>query len=149
ETFEPIDYVLVVLGDDDFHRAGLSWCPGCGAARNEVERCAADPGPQQKRSMKRSRVCSAPQRNQVYADCVNLPALLRCARDTRAFRRTGTSHHRLMPLDADAQHLVGVALPPVGGGENLDLAMAAIAGALHHGADCAQIDHAVAHHAAT
>ena len=28
----------------------------------------------------RSRVCSAPQRNQVYADCVNLSALLRCAR---------------------------------------------------------------------
>jgi len=32
---------------------------------------------------KRSRVCSASQRNQVYADCVNLSALLRCARDTR------------------------------------------------------------------
>jgi len=28
------------------------------------------------------RVCSAPQRNQVYADCVNVSALLRCARDT-------------------------------------------------------------------
>src|SRR4029077_20191343 len=27
-------------------------------------------------------VCSAPQRNQAYADCVNLSALLRCARDT-------------------------------------------------------------------
>src|SRR4029453_17939631 len=25
--------------------AKLARCPGCGAARNEVERCAADPGP--------------------------------------------------------------------------------------------------------
>src|SRR5215831_19796372 len=58
------------------------------------------------------------------------------------------SHHGLMPLDADAQNLVGVALPPIVGGEDLDLAVAAVAGALHHGADRAQIDHAVAHHAA-
>jgi hypothetical protein len=36
-------------------------------------------------------VCSAPQRNQVYADCVNLSALLRCARDTRVSRRTSAS----------------------------------------------------------
>src|SRR5260370_8818840 len=52
-----------------------------------------------------------------------------------------------MPLDADAQHLGGVPLPPVLGGENLDLAVAAVAGALDHGADRTQIDHAVAHHA--
>src|SRR5262249_6179396 len=58
------------------------------------------------------------------------------------------SHHGLMAFDADAQNLVGVALPPIVGGENLDLAVPTVAGALHHGADRAQIDHAVAHHAA-
>src|SRR5260370_26553691 len=36
--------------------------------------------------LRRARVCSAPQRNQVYADCVNLSALLRRARDTRVPR---------------------------------------------------------------
>src|SRR5437016_8603293 len=46
-------------------------CPGCGA-----------PLIRDGRRLERSWVCSAPQRNQVYADCVNLSALLRCARDT-------------------------------------------------------------------
>src|SRR5260370_7180300 len=58
------------------------------------------------------------------------------------------SHHRLVAFDADAHDLVGVALPPIVGGEDFDLAVAAIAGRFHHGADCAQVDHAVAHHAA-
>ena len=64
------------------------------------------------------------------------------------FAEAGELHHRLMPLDADAQHLVGIALPPILGGEDLHLAMAAIAGRLHHRADGAQVDDAVAHHAA-
>src|SRR5262249_18608332 len=58
------------------------------------------------------------------------------------------SHHRLMALDADAQDLVGIARPPIVGGENFDLAVAAIARRLHQRADRAQVDHAVAHHAA-
>ena len=44
-----------------------------------------------------------------------------------------------MALDADAQHLVGIALPPVLGGKDFDLAVAAIARVLHHGADRAQV----------
>ena len=47
--------------------------------RRSAKRCAADPGSPQARTIG---VCSASQRNQVYADCVNLSALLRCARDT-------------------------------------------------------------------
>src|SRR5262249_50294566 len=58
------------------------------------------------------------------------------------------SHHRLVAFDADTQDLVGIALPPVVGGEDFDLAVAAIAGRLHHGGDGAQVDHAAAHHAA-
>src|SRR5262249_34006067 len=45
------------------------------------------------------------------------------------------SHHRLVALDADAQDLVGVARPPIVGGEDFDLAVAAVAGRLHHGTD--------------
>ena len=50
----------------------------------DVARGAADPGPFHTPPARRSRFCSASQRNQVYADCVNLSALLRCARDTSA-----------------------------------------------------------------
>ena len=53
-------------------------CDGCCSV------CAADPGPFHTPPARRSRFCSASQRNQVYADCVNLSALLRCARDTRS-----------------------------------------------------------------
>ena len=45
----------------------------------DVARGAADPGPFHTPPARRSRFCSASQRNQVYADCVNLSALLRCA----------------------------------------------------------------------
>jgi hypothetical protein len=55
---------------------------------DECSRCAADPGPFHTPPARRSRFCSASQRNQVYADCVNLSALLRCARDTRSPRVT-------------------------------------------------------------
>jgi hypothetical protein len=47
--------------------------------------------------LERSRVCRAPQRNQVYADCVNLSALLRCARDTRARRILAKRTQRVLP----------------------------------------------------
>ena len=47
-----------------------------------------------------------------------------------------------------AQHLVGVALPPVVRGEDLHFVRAAIAGSLHPGANQRHVDHAVAHHAA-
>ena len=53
-----------------------------------------------------------------------------------------------MPLDADAQDLVRIALPPILGGENLHVAMAAIAGVLHHGAQAAELNDAVSRHAA-
>ena len=59
-----------------------------------------------------------------------------------------TSHHRPMALDAHAQHLVGIALPPVLRGQDFDLAVTAIARVLHHGADRAQVDDAITHHAA-
>ena len=55
-------------------------CPGRDAAR--AQRSGASLIRDRQR-LRRSRVCSAPQRNQVYADCVDLSALLRCARDTR------------------------------------------------------------------
>ena len=43
------------------HQRGLISlsCPGCGAARSEAKRCAADPGPFQTPNLARSRVCSA------------------------------------------------------------------------------------------
>src|SRR5438876_828313 len=37
--------------------AKLARCPGCGAARNEVERCAADPGPPRTVTIHASRAC--------------------------------------------------------------------------------------------
>src|SRR5262249_43699239 len=62
--------------------------------------------------------------------------------------RARPSHNALVPRDTGAQDFVGVALPPGLGGKNFHLAMAAVAGRLPRGADCAQIDDAVAHHAA-
>src|SRR5947207_12631979 len=61
-------------------------CPGCGA-----------PLIRDGRRLERSWVCSAPQSNQVYADCVNLSALLRCARDTLLRHRPG--HDRNLRFD--------------------------------------------------
>src|SRR5262245_11074450 len=52
-------------------------CPGCGAARNEVERCTADPGP--------PRTGTVPGLQRIVA----LRFTLRCARDTRNERNTG------------------------------------------------------------
>src|SRR5262249_5708618 len=46
-------------------------CPGCGAARSEVERCTADPGPP------RTGTVPGLQRS------TSLRSVLRCARDTR------------------------------------------------------------------
>src|SRR5262245_57347965 len=48
----------------------------------------------------------------------------------------------------DAEHLVGVALPPIALREDLDLDVAVVAGRLHHAADAGDVDQAVAHHAA-
>src|SRR5438034_10666846 len=47
-------------------------CPGCGAARNKVERCTADPGP--------PRTAEVPGLQRI----IPLRFMLRCARDTRA-----------------------------------------------------------------
>ena len=47
-------------------------------------------------------------------------------------RKKRASHHGLVPLQADAQHLGGLALPPVLRRENLDVAMAGVAGRLDH-----------------
>ncbi len=66
-------------------------CPGCGAARNEVERCTADPGPPQTRTVHASRVyptCAHFSADLGYtrARCLrrttSLRFVLRCARDT-------------------------------------------------------------------
>src|SRR5437879_2587375 len=53
-----------------------------------------------------------------------------------------------MPLDADTQDLVGIALPPILGRKNFHVAMAGIAGVLHHGAQAAQLNDTVSRHAA-
>src|SRR6202048_1538340 len=58
------------------------------------------------------------------------------------------SHHALVPLDADADDLVGIALPPVFGGENLDIAVPCIARILDQSAQAREVDDAVAGHAA-
>ena len=58
------------------------------------------------------------------------------------------SHHRSVALGDDGQDLVGVALPPVVAGEDLDLDQAVVAGRLDQAADVGDVDHAVAHHAA-
>src|SRR6266849_11004857 len=51
-------------------------------------------------------------------------------------------------LDAGGEHFLGRAPPPILGREDLDLAESVIAGGLDPAADAAQIDDAVAHHAA-
>src|SRR5258708_6969330 len=51
-------------------------------------------------------------------------------------------------LLADLENLVGIALPPVELGEDLDLVESRIARALDRGADARQVDDAGAHHAA-
>src|SRR6516165_3664264 len=55
--------------------------------------------------------------------------------------------NRAMPLDADAQNLVRLALPP-GMRKDLHVAVAAVPGGFHHGTDAAQIDDPVTRHAA-
>src|SRR5438552_6934772 len=52
------------------HNSPLETCPGCGAARNEVERCTADPGP--------PRTVTIPGLHRTTSLCF----VLRCARDT-------------------------------------------------------------------
>src|SRR5216684_8492696 len=56
--------------------------------------------------------------------------------------------HAAVALDAGREHLLGRAPPPILGREDLDLAEPGIAGGLDPAADAAQIDDAVAHHAA-
>ena len=81
-------------GNDRFDCVALAASPGAAQRATPMlvcdgcSRCAADPGPFHTPPARRSRFCSASQRNQVYADCVNLSALLRCARDTRSPRVT-------------------------------------------------------------
>ena len=57
------------------HQRGLISlsCPGCGAARSEAKRCAADPGPLQTPNLARSRVCSAPQKALLRYDAALRP----------------------------------------------------------------------------
>src|SRR5438552_17472153 len=56
------------------------------------------------------------------------------------------SDDRLMPLDADAEHLIRVALPPSAAGENFHLAMAATTRRLDRHPDGPPINHSVPHH---
>ena len=72
---------------------------------------------------------------------------------TRRSEWSGTAgsserHTTAVPLQTDAQHFVGLALPPVLRGENLHVEVAVVAGRLDHRADALEIDHAVARHAA-
>src|SRR5262245_42892642 len=46
----PGGFPFVELTSRGCEMGGGTACPGCGAARNEVERCAADPGPPPTRS---------------------------------------------------------------------------------------------------
>src|SRR3989442_11713528 len=71
--------------------------------------------------------------------------------EPRFFGRPGIPRLSCKPhvtILADTEYLVGVALPPVELGEDLDLVKARVARALDPGADARQVDHAVAHHAA-
>src|SRR6516162_1713639 len=58
-------------------------CPGRGAARNEVERCTADPGPPQTETV--------PGLQRIIALCF----MLRCARDTSGAPTCGCTKSRL------------------------------------------------------
>src|SRR5258708_9203347 len=81
-------------------------------------------------------------------------------RVSRLWARPGTSRRpvardggtrsaaALVTLDADAQDVVRLALPPVLHREDLDLAVAAIAGSLDPAANAPDVDDAVAHHRA-
>src|SRR6266851_10460721 len=71
--------------------------------------------------------------------------------DAGARQRSGFARrlaHAAVAVDAGGEHVLGRALPPILGREDLDLAEPGIAGGLDPAADAAQIDDAVAHHAA-
>src|SRR5262245_7712723 len=72
----------------------------------------------------------------------------RYRRDQHTVLQRSVSAHRVEAFDAGGEHVVARARPPVGGGEDLDLLGAAIAGRLDPATDAAEIDDAVAHHAA-
>src|SRR5580704_19138555 len=69
-------------------------------------------------------------------------------RQVLACPRRESSADAAVALDAGGEDLLGRALPPSLGREDLDLAEAGIAGGLDPAAQAAQIDDAVAHHAA-
>src|SRR4051794_40992176 len=68
-------------------------------------------------------------------------------RASNGFAHPTKSHHRLVPLDADLQHLIYRSAPPLAG-KNFDLRIAGKALRFDRAAQGADIDHAVAHHAA-
>src|SRR5215510_3189019 len=79
------------------------------------------------------------------------PALVSVSRKASVMDRSSSakaSAHAIVALDAGRQHLVARPRPPVGGGKDLDLLRPAIARRLDPAADAAEIDDAVAHHAA-
>jgi hypothetical protein len=65
-------------------------CPGCDAARAAASGASLI---RDRHGLERSRVCSAPQRNQVYADCVNLSAC--------AALRPGNESAKHQPVDVE------------------------------------------------
>src|SRR4051794_15742362 len=81
------------------------------------------------------------------ADSASTCGLIRSARAAIS-TLTPRSHHAAIALDAHLQHLARVALPPVVGGKDLDVDRRGIAGGLDQLAQAAQVDDAVAHHAA-
>src|SRR6202165_2796702 len=68
-------------------------------------------------------------------------------RPSCVFLRSLALADRLMPVDAGAQDLDRVALPPIVHRKNLHFVRAAIAGRFHPRSDQRQIDDAVPHHA--
>src|ERR1044071_8444258 len=107
----------------------LTWVAGCEALALP-ERCSINAA------------AAAPSTNSRRPIMATSPVVGRRLAETHAL------DHRLVPLQADAQHLARLALPPVLRRENLDVDQPVIAGRFDHAAQARKIDDAIARHAA-